>query len=239
MFTFKKQQTDHDGGILILDVSINDSKYILINLYNANTEKKQIEVLINLFALLKTFDIDPNNHLTRAGNINLFFNSKLDVVGENPTVKRKSLATFIELEETYDLCHIWRIRNTKVKQFTFTQQLHQVLFNADLITDLFRMVFKNLYLQQILNPISTDHSSVSFSRSKEKGNIRGKSFCKFSSSLTKDQNYINEIKDLIRNFNTRYDCNFSRELKWELLKYQTVNLLFIVQKALQRKENKK
>ena len=34
-FTVKKQPTD-----LILDVSINDSKYILINLYIANTEKE-------------------------------------------------------------------------------------------------------------------------------------------------------------------------------------------------------
>ena len=39
-FTVKKKQTDHNGRILILDVSINDSEYILINLYNANTEKE-------------------------------------------------------------------------------------------------------------------------------------------------------------------------------------------------------
>ena len=39
-FTVKKQQTDLNGRILILDVSINDSEYILINLYNANTEKE-------------------------------------------------------------------------------------------------------------------------------------------------------------------------------------------------------
>ena len=32
-FTVKKQQTDKEGRILILDVSINDSEYILINLY--------------------------------------------------------------------------------------------------------------------------------------------------------------------------------------------------------------
>ena len=38
-FTIKKQQTDHSGRILIFDVTINDSKCILINVYNANTEK--------------------------------------------------------------------------------------------------------------------------------------------------------------------------------------------------------
>ena len=38
-----KQEIDKKGCILILDVSINDSEYILIKLYNANTEKEQIE----------------------------------------------------------------------------------------------------------------------------------------------------------------------------------------------------
>ena len=39
-FTVKKQQTDHRGRILILDVSISDSQYVLINLCNTNTEKE-------------------------------------------------------------------------------------------------------------------------------------------------------------------------------------------------------
>ena len=71
-FTVKKQQTDHNGCILILDASINDSEYILINLYNDNTEKEQIEVLSNLFALLKTFSIDPNKHVIKAGILSYF-----------------------------------------------------------------------------------------------------------------------------------------------------------------------
>ena len=76
----------------------------------------------DLFALLKTFDINPSKHLIMAGDFNLFFNSNLDAAGENSTLKRKSLAKFIELKESYDLCDIWRVRNAKVKQFTFTQQ---------------------------------------------------------------------------------------------------------------------
>ena len=66
-FTVKKQQTDHSGRILILDVSINDSEYILINLYNANTENEQIEVLSNLFALLKHSILIQTNTLLWLG----------------------------------------------------------------------------------------------------------------------------------------------------------------------------
>ena len=176
-FTVKKQQTDHSGRILILDVSINNSEYILINLYNAKTEKEQIEVLSNLFALLKTFDINPNKHVIMAGDFNLICNSKLDTAGGYPTLKRKSLAKFTELKETYDLCDIWRVRNAKVKQFTFTQQ-HSSGF-AQHKLDYF---FISNGLQEfasttdILAPISTDHSPVFFSLSQEKGILEVKGF---------------------------------------------------------------
>ena len=49
-------------------------------------------------------------------------------------------------------------------------------------------------MTEILTPISTDHSPLIFSVSKENGCLKGKEFWKFNSSLTKDQNYIIEIK---------------------------------------------
>ena len=49
----KKQKTDKEGRILILGVPVSDSEYILINLYNGNTEKEEINVFSNMFALLK------------------------------------------------------------------------------------------------------------------------------------------------------------------------------------------
>ena len=56
-----------EGRILILDASINYSEYILINLYNANTEKEQINVFSNMFALLKKFDINKTKN-KKTGN---------------------------------------------------------------------------------------------------------------------------------------------------------------------------
>ena len=82
----------------------------MINLYNANTEKEQIEVLSNLFALLKTFDIDPNKHIIMAGDFNLFFNSKLDAVGSNLVLKRKSLVKLIELAQCI-VCEVTLLSN--------------------------------------------------------------------------------------------------------------------------------
>ena len=38
------------------------------------------------------------------GYFNLFFDSKLEAQGGNPTSIKKSLAKLIEFKETYDLC---------------------------------------------------------------------------------------------------------------------------------------
>ena len=99
-FIVKKQQTEKEGHILIPDVSINDSKYILINVYNVNTENEQMDVLRSLFELLEEFDISPGKQQVVAGDFNLFFNSKLEVQSGNPTLGNKSLSKLIESKET-------------------------------------------------------------------------------------------------------------------------------------------
>ena len=43
-------------------------------------------------------------------------------MGGNPTIKKRSLGKLIELKESYDLCDIWRIRNTKSRPFAFTKK---------------------------------------------------------------------------------------------------------------------
>ena len=77
------------------------------------------------------------------------------------------------------------------------------------------------------------------SLSKEKGNIRSKGFWKFNSSLIKDQNYINENKDLIRNFDTKNDCAFSQQLKWEFLKYEIRKFTVHYTKSLAKERKQK
>ena len=152
---------------------------------------------------------------------NLFFNSKLEAQSGNPTLKKKSLAKLIEFKETYDLCDIWRVRNTKSKRFTFTQKHSSGFTQRRLDYILISNTLQEFVtMTDILTPISTDHSPVLFSLSKEKTTIRGTGLWKFNSSLTKDQNYKTEIKKLIRNFSSENESLLNCQLKWELLKYE-------------------
>ena len=76
--------------MLILDVTTNDVDFVLINLYNANIETAQVSVLNNLSSLLEHFDVNLDKKSILAGDFNLFLNSRLDVKGGKPAIKKKN-----------------------------------------------------------------------------------------------------------------------------------------------------
>ena len=67
---------------------LDGDHYILINLYNANTESEQCKIFNELQSLLNFFDINQNKRIIFAGDFNIFFSSKLKTRGgkrkENP-----------------------------------------------------------------------------------------------------------------------------------------------------------
>ena len=85
-FVVNNQKTDHDGRILILDVTINDINFVLINLYNTNKEREQVSILNNLSSLLENVDIILENCLNLARDFNLFLN--LDAKEGKPAIKK-------------------------------------------------------------------------------------------------------------------------------------------------------
>ena len=52
----KNQFSDDNRSILILEVTIDDTEYLLVNLYNANTEQEQLKTQQYLSVTLENFD---------------------------------------------------------------------------------------------------------------------------------------------------------------------------------------
>ena len=78
------QVTDKHGRILILDVTIYGSEYILVNFYNANTESEQLKVLNDLNELIKKVNTTQGKKIVLAGDFNLFFDRNLEAMGGKP-----------------------------------------------------------------------------------------------------------------------------------------------------------
>ena len=89
---------------------------MLINIYNANTEKEQVSVLNELITILSNFENTLNHNVIFAGDFNIFFDASLDATSGKPTLKSWSINKLTELNETLDL---WRIRKPKKSKHTF------------------------------------------------------------------------------------------------------------------------
>ena len=91
----RNKRSDCAGCILILDITIDDTDYSLINIYNVETylniESDQIKVLNNLHLLLDSLDIRQNKQIILARDWNLFLDISVEVKGSSPCLKRNLL----------------------------------------------------------------------------------------------------------------------------------------------------
>ena len=107
------QTTDKHGWVVILDVTIDGSEYLLVNIYNANIESGQLNVLNDLSEQMKKVTITHGKQTFLADDFNLFFDSNLGAKGGKPILKEKSVVKMIELNEEYDIWYLimWYLEN--------------------------------------------------------------------------------------------------------------------------------
>ena len=55
--------SNNKGGILILNVTIDAKNFVLINLYNLDTENEKVEVLNTLLTKMRTIEKNENSNL--------------------------------------------------------------------------------------------------------------------------------------------------------------------------------
>ena len=90
-FTVNKRLCDENGRILILETLIDNSEFILVNLFNANPKSEQIKPFIELNTLLLNVDLSSEKHIIFAGDLNLFFDHSLYAKGGSPNLKKNTL----------------------------------------------------------------------------------------------------------------------------------------------------
>ena len=109
IYTVRKKASDKHRRILIMEALVEDTEFILINLYNANTENDQLTTFSELINLLENFDLTKNKPIIFTGDFNLFLDRGLEAKGGNPCLKKQSLSKFLYVKEKLSLCGIWQI----------------------------------------------------------------------------------------------------------------------------------
>ena len=105
--TTTKEVSDNNGRILVLLVKIDDEIYLLVNLYNSNTEPVQFESLHDLETIFFKSDVNECNHIIFLGGFNVFFNASLEATVGIIELKTRTVGQFLELKHKFDLCGIY------------------------------------------------------------------------------------------------------------------------------------
>ena len=97
------------------------------------------------------------------GDFNLFFNTSFETQGGNPLLKKKSLIELIEIKETLDLRDLWRIRNPKLKRFTFHQNhlSGRIQRRLDYFL-IFNVLQETVIRVDVFTSFCSDHSPVNY-----------------------------------------------------------------------------
>ena len=80
---------DNLGSILVIEVKIDDSVFVHINIYNANTESEQLHTLNDLVNILETIEDIQNESVVLGCDFNVILNPSLDSEGGKPALKRE------------------------------------------------------------------------------------------------------------------------------------------------------
>ena len=121
-FKYKSFRSDEEGRYLILEASIQDASFLLVNVYAPTITTKQSSFFLTLSDLIsEQGQSTPDCKVFLGGHFNVTLDPALDCSGGNPFLK-ESVKFLEDIMMENDLVDIWRIRNPDGKKFTWRQK---------------------------------------------------------------------------------------------------------------------
>ena len=160
----------------------------------------------------------------------------------NPTLKKKSISKILQLIEQHNLIDIWRIRNPILKRYTFRKN-HFSGFIQRRLDYIFvsNNIQENIKDTNILPSFCSDNSPLFVNYQTSNDFHLGKHFWKLNSSLTKDEEYVKQMKEHIQNVKHQFDPIFKEkpQAQWEFVKYEIrkFSMVFSERKSKEKREN--
>ena len=221
--------TDNEGRLLILKIKINNSIYILCNIYAPTRDNKLAQN--NFITFLKnTINQFDNENIIIGGDFNLYLNPKLDKLdsmsnkSDNPVYRSEVLSML----DSLDLNDAWRSLYPQTRRYTWHSRGRSSRLDNFFISD---HLLNNLTQYKIQPGLHSDHSILNMTFCNENSS-KGRGYWKFNSKLLHYTVYINNIKKLLE------------ETKKELIHYSDKGLIWEITKLLHpllytKKEKKK
>lgn len=211
--------SDKDGRFIFLKAKIKDNVFVIANVYAPNTQEGHCKFIEYVHRRLCTFIQNDDCHIILGGDLNFTHDNNLDREGGNPEVWHRSKAKWEDFIEELDLVDIWRVRNERVKQFTW-RRTNPVLIQSRLdqwwISDHLQT---NTETVEIKPGVKSDHSAIFLHLKFGTSNKRGPAYWRFNNSLLQDEQFVTKMKEIIPKVLEQTNVYSARE-RWDLLKYE-------------------
>ena len=167
------------------------------------------------------------------GDFNIHINPLLDKVQKmtdkyDSIIYRKELISFLE---TNNLVDIWRIMNPDRKFFTWHRNEQKSRLDYFFVSE---HLLNTVVNAEILPSVHSDHCLLTAAFTNIIDQQSGRGFWKFNSSLLYDDEYVANIKEIIRQVDSQYKSTPDKRLVWELLKLNIRN--FTIPYCVKRKK---
>ena len=215
----KSVRSDEEGRYLILETTIQDVPFLLVNIYAPNTTTKQSLFFQTLSELINDEGYnDPDYKIILGGDLNVSMDPDLDCSGGNPGLK-DSVKCVEDIMLNYDLVDIWRIRNPNSKKFSWRQKSPIIQRRLDywLISDLLQDDVANV---DIVTAIRTDHRAITLEIDSLSDQQRGPSFWKFNNSLLDDAFFVERLRENFPKWIEEITFGDDSRIKWDWMKFK-------------------
>jgi len=210
---------DKNGRIQLLAFEHKKIKFLVVNLYNNNIEKDQVDTLKKLDMLLSNFQNLDQYSIIMGGDWNFILDKKLDAYGGSPKLKLNSIAEHTKLKNKFLLSEIFRIRNRGLKRFTFRQKTPCLARRLDRFL-ISKTLQSSVISCDILSSLLSDHSPVCLSIKTSRGSFKkGANYWKFNKLLLRDEVFVEGLRKLIEEKKIEY-LDMDNQIKWELMKFE-------------------
>ena len=212
-------QSDKEGQYLILDARIQDTSFLLVNIYVPNTTSSQSLFFHTLSNLIDDEQYqEPDHKILLGRDLNVALEPDLDCCGGNLVLKDS-----VKFEENimlnYDLVDIWRIRNSNSKKFTWRQKTPIIQRQLDywLISDFLQ---EDVVKVDVVTAIKTDHSAITLEIDSLSDQQCSPSFWRFNNSPLEDPLFVQQLWESFPKCLDEVNFCCDLRIKWDWLNYE-------------------
>ena len=232
----KSIKADDDGRFIIMEAEIQDSSFLLVNVYAPNKTPDQCNFYVKLNKYIEEYVANKELRLIVGGDFNVPLNPDFDCSGGNLS-RKDSVRNIQDLCLDFDLVDIWRVRNPQTKRFTWRQKSPFIQRRLDywLISDCCQ---EDIEKSDIVPSINSDHSAITLHLNSIAKQRHGPSFWKFNGSLVNDVNYVTLINESVPTWLNEFKDIGDKRLLWDLIKYKIrqVTIKYSKKKAHKKRE---